>query len=50
MHRGISRLTDDIAQLGESQKETGEQLNILIDTVDRIIGRNGNPSGEGAPQ
>ena len=49
-HRGITRLTEDISQLREAQKETEERLNILIDTVDRIIrvlGRNGKLPGEG---
>ncbi len=49
-HRGITRLTEDISQLREAQKETDERLNILIDTVDRIIrvlGRNGKLPGEG---
>jgi hypothetical protein len=50
MHRGITRLTEDIAQLREAQKETGERLNILINTVDRIIRRNGKPPSEGAGQ
>lgn len=43
MHRGISRLTEDISQLREAQKETDERLNILVDTLDRIIRRNGKP-------
>jgi ABC-type transporter Mla subunit MlaD len=48
MHRGITRLTEDIAQLRDAQKETGERLNILIDTVDRIVRRNGKePPHEG---
>jgi len=47
MHRGITRLTEDIAELREAQKETDERLNILIDTVDRIIRRNGKPPNEG---
>ena len=32
-------LRDSIRQLREAQAETGEKLNILIDTVDRIIRR-----------
>jgi len=47
MHRGITRLTEDIAELREAQKETDERLNILIDTVDRIIRHNGKPPSEG---
>jgi len=51
MHRGITRLTEDITELREAQKETDERLNILIDTVDRIVRRNGKPPSEGtAPQ
>ena len=51
MHRGITRLTEDIAELREAQKETDERLNILIDIVDRLIPRNGKPPSEGtAPQ
>ena len=50
VHGAITRVTEDIAQLREAQKETDERLNILIDTVDRIIrvlGRNGKLPGEG---
>ena len=51
MHLGITRLTEDITELREAQKETDERLNILIDTVDRIVRRNGKPPSEGtAPQ
>jgi len=51
VHGAITRVTEDIAQLREAQKETDERLNILIDIVDRLIPRNGNPPSEGtAPQ
>jgi len=44
----IGELRQSIAELREAmreaQKETDERLNILIDTVDRIIRRNGKES------
>jgi uncharacterized coiled-coil DUF342 family protein len=41
---GVKELRDSVKELREAQAATDEKLNILIDTVDRVIRhRNGNP-------
>ena len=40
----IQRVSADIDKLREAQSTTDEKLNILVDTVDRIVRRGDNPN------